>query len=59
MTSYITFLHIGKKKCPKCGVIGNKKKEGTLSFFECPRCNTEFTNEMILSDGDEMDLLNN
>ena len=57
--SYITFLHIGERKCPRCGVIGNLKKGGTLKFFEGPRCNTEFTNEMILNDGDEIDLINN
>lgn len=57
--NYITFFYAGLKKCPKCGVIGDKKKEGKMEFFECPRCNTEFTNEMILTDGEDIDLINN
>ncbi len=55
----ITFLHAGHTKCPKCGTIGNPKKDKSISFFECPLCNTEFTDEIILSEGLEIELTNN
>ncbi len=55
----ITFLHAGHTKCPKCGTIGNKKKDNNINFFECPLCNTEFTDEIILSEGSDIELSNN
>lgn len=48
------FIHIGER-CPICGMIGDKAKVEGLSFFRCPRCETEFTKEMILSLGKEME----
>ena len=56
----ITFLHLGKDKCPRCGVFGSKKSEEGIHFYECPRCGTEFTNEFIISDGEiEEELFDN
>ncbi len=57
--SSITFMHTGLMKCPKCGTIGNSKKKDELKFFECPLCNTEFTDEVILTEGYEIELTNN
>lgn len=48
----ITFLHFGENKCPKCGIIGNKKTEDDIKFFECPCCHMEFTNEIVLYPGE-------
>ena len=55
----ITFLYLGNKKCPKCGVIGNETKEHDLKFLRCPLCNTEFTGEMILNSGRDFEIINN
>lgn len=54
-----TILHPGKKKCPKCGVIGKKAEEEGLNFFRCPFCSTEFTDELVLNQGDDVELGNN
>jgi len=53
------FLHPGKRKCPKCGVIGAKAEEENMKFFKCPLCSTEFTDELILNQGDDIELGNN
>lgn len=55
----ITFLHTGPTKCPRCGTIGNLRKEDDIQFFECPLCSTEFTDEIMLSEGCEVELMNN
>ncbi|MCK5593824.1 MAG: hypothetical protein KAI18_01135 [Candidatus Aenigmarchaeota archaeon] len=55
----ITFLHAGHTKCPKCGTIGDARNEKKINYFECPLCNTEFTDEIILSEGVEIELTNN
>ena len=55
----ITFLHAGHTKCPRCGTIGDERNEKEIIFFECPLCSTEFTDEIILSEGSEIELTNN
>ncbi len=59
LLTLITFLHAGHKKCPKCGTFGNTRKEDDIRFYECPLCNTEFTDELILSEGIDVELTNN
>ena len=57
---FVSFLHLGEKKCPKCGLIGDvikgKKAEEAshkFNYYKCPGCETEFTNELILSIGEK------
>lgn len=45
-------MHFGKDKCPHCGTIGNEKKLDEIAFFECPICNTQYTNELVLRHGE-------
>jgi DNA-directed RNA polymerase subunit RPC12/RpoP len=48
----ITFLHLGKNKCPRCGSVGDKRDDENIRFYECPRCHTEFTSDIIINDGE-------
>ncbi|MFH1431778.1 MAG: hypothetical protein ABIG84_00995 [archaeon] len=51
---------MGKDHCPRCGTIGDKKKENTIEYLKCPFCETEYTNEIILKLGEkEITLENN
>lgn len=55
-----TFLHYGKKRCPRCGSIGNRKIKIGIRFFECPKCFTMYTNEVVIAtDDDEQKVENN
>ncbi|MCK5698437.1 MAG: hypothetical protein KAH93_01180 [Candidatus Aenigmarchaeota archaeon] len=58
MTS-IAFLHMGKDHCPRCGTIGDKKKESQIEYLKCPFCDTEYTNEIILKLGEKEFTLDN
>lgn len=55
----ITFLHMGKDHCPRCGTIGDKFEEEKIQYLKCPCCDTEYTNEMILKIGDKEFTLEN
>ncbi len=60
MLSVANFMNVGKKQCPRCGRVGNERKEQGINFFECPICHTEYTPELILSIGDgEFEFENN
>ncbi len=54
-----TFLHLGKEKCPKCGVIGNSKSVLGVDMLECPVCHSEFTEELLIIDGEDIAAGNN
>lgn len=60
----ITFLDLGQKKCPLCGMIGESVKadfgRGDVKFFRCPGCATEFIREFIINLGkSDVDVLKN
>lgn len=55
----ITFVHLGKRKCPNCGGIGEEKSVLGVDMMACPVCKTEFTEEVIIIDGDEVSIANN
>ncbi len=60
MLSVANYINIRKKQCPKCGRVGNERKESGINFFECPACHTEFTHDLILSIGEgEFEFENN
>jgi len=52
---FVAFLNVDGR-CPVCGTIGEKKVEKDagerIDYFRCPMCETEFTEEMILSFGE-------
>ena len=55
----VNLIHAGKNKCPNCGVVGKNAKENEIKFLRCPLCSTEFTNELILNQGDDIHIGNN
>lgn len=52
-----TFLRLGEKKCPRCGMIGEKiilgKGRDSVSCLRCPGCETKFTSEIIINLGED------
>jgi len=49
----ISFLRLSKHHCPKCGMLGNLRKEHNINFFECPCCKTAFTEDIVIAATDE------
>lgn len=49
----ITFLHRGENHCPRCGTVGNQKKDDEIDYLVCPYCDTEYTKELILKLGEK------